>query len=137
MKKKVFIDTGFWIALIDKRDSNHQLVEKNLKHLIQSCILCTSEFIVYETITYLNCSIKNHSLAVRFLEKMEKEEGITVLDVDVDIKIEALKIFKKYSDKHLSFVDCTSFALMRKAQIDSYTGFDSHFFQMGFSPIFT
>ncbi len=28
MKKTVFVDSGFWIALLDQRDQNHQSAKK-------------------------------------------------------------------------------------------------------------
>jgi len=31
MKEKIFVDTGFWIALFDKKDKHHQIVENNKK----------------------------------------------------------------------------------------------------------
>jgi len=131
MKKAVFVDTGFWIALFDRRDINHLSARNSLKPLLQKYRLYLSEFIVFETITYLNCSIKRHDLAVRFLAKVQ-EPTLTTLVVDEVIKAQALESFQKYSDKDLSITDCTSFALMLQRGIQLYAGFDDHFQQMGF-----
>ena len=131
MKKAVLIDTGFWIALFDRRDVNHLSAKNSLKPLLKDYRLYLSDFIVFETITYLNCSIKRHDLAMRFLTKVQ-EPALTTLVVDQTIKAQALESFEKYSDKDLSITDCTSFVLMQEKGIQLYAGFDDHFQQMGF-----
>ncbi len=131
MKKSIFVDTGFWIALFDRRDINHLFAKNSLKPLLQNYRLYLSDFIIFETITYLNCSIKRHDLAVRFLTKVQ-EPTLTTLVVDEVIKAQALESFQKYSDKDLSITDCASFALMQQKGIQLYAGFDDHFQQVGF-----
>lgn len=134
MKSAVFIDTGFWIALLDARDRNHAAARVAIRPLLENRRNYLSDFIVFETITYLNCSLKRHDLAIRFLDKT-RNPVLNVLSVDEAIKADALLWFRKYSDKHLSMTDCTSFALMTRNDIRDYAGFDSHFRQMGFNGI--
>ncbi len=131
METAILVDTGFWIALFDKRDLNHSIAKDSLKPLLQNYRLYLSDFIVFETITYLNCSIKRHDLAVLFLVKVQ-EPVLTTLVVDEAIKAKALKEFQKYSDKDLSITDCVSFILMLQKDIKLYAGFDDHFRQVGF-----
>lgn len=79
MKEAVFVDTGFWIALFDRRDTNHLLAKNSLKPLLHDYRLYLSDFIVFETLTYLNCSIKRHDLAIRFLVKVRKPTLTTLV----------------------------------------------------------
>jgi len=134
MKTRVFIDTGFWIALFDARDEHHQKAKKNLESILTNYDLYISEYILFETITYLNCSIKNHTLALTFLDRVTSNDTIKILKVDSEIISRALEIFKKYEDQYFSFTDCTSFVIMKKESIDKYIGFDKHFTNMGFHP---
>lgn len=131
MKQSVFIDTGYWIAIFDRRDTNHPLAASRLKPLLRNYDLYLSDFIVFETLTYLKCSIKRHDLAVSFLDKIDASR-LTILPVDEFVKTQVIELFRKYSDKALSSTDCTSFVLMLQNDIRLYTGFDSHFQQMGF-----
>ena len=133
MKERVFIDTGFWIALIDKRDQNHIHAKKSLKPLLTKYNVCSSEFVVFETLTYINCSFKRHDLALKYINKMD-DSGIHVFPVDETTKIKALQLFRSYSDKNLSVTDCTSFAIMQKNDIKLFAGFDDHFKQISFVP---
>ncbi len=134
MKESVFIDSGFWISLFDFRDKNHIAAKKDLKPLLRDYQVYTSDFINFETITYLKCSLKRHDLAIQFLANLQNSR-ITVLRVDERAKSNALDLFKKYSDKFYSFTDCSSFILMFEKNIQKYAGFDEHFRQMGFLPV--
>jgi uncharacterized protein len=131
MKEAIILDTGYWIALFDSRDTNHAIAKRNLEILLRNHQLYLTDFIVFETITYLNCSIGRHDLAIRFLEKT-KEPILTIVPVDAPVKREALELFKKYHDKMLSVTDCASFAVMKEMGIQKYAGFDDHFKQMGY-----
>jgi len=51
MKELVFVDSGFWIALIDERDQNHYAAKAALKPLLQRYRICLSDFIIFETLT--------------------------------------------------------------------------------------
>ena len=132
MKEAIIVDTGYWIALFDSRDTNHAVAKRNSKILLQSYRLYLTDFIIFETITYLNCSIGRHDLALRFLEKV-KESALIIIPVDEGVKREALELFKKYSDKTLSVTDCTSFVIMKEKGVQKYAGFDDHFKQMGYT----
>jgi predicted nucleic acid-binding protein len=134
MKEAIIVDTGYWIALFDSRDTNHAVAKRNCKTLLQSYRLYLTDFITFETITYLICSIGRHDLALRFLEKT-KESTLTMVPVDEGVKREALELFKKYSDKTLSVTDCASFVIMKEKGVQKYAGFDDHFKQMGYTCI--
>lgn len=134
MREPVFIDTGFWIALFDSRDNRHKTAKTLSQSLFRSYRPVISDFIVFETITYLNCSLKRHDLAILFLDKLPVSP-VEVVVVDDQIKTEALKIFRKYSDKHFSITDCTSFLVMIQNSIRKFAGFDDHFKYMGFFDI--
>ena len=134
MKEAIIVDTGYWIALFDRRDTNHAAAKRNSKTLLQNYRLYLTDFIIFETITYLNCSIGRHDLALRFLEKT-KESTLTVVPADDGVKKEALELFTRYSDKALSVTDFTSFVIMKEKGIQKYAGFDEHFKQMGYNSV--
>ena len=45
MKESIFIDTGFWIALFDRRDINHASVRSTLIPLLGNYRIYLSDFI--------------------------------------------------------------------------------------------
>ncbi len=134
MKEPVFIDTGFWIALFDGRDNYHKTAKTLYSSLFRSYRPVISDFILFETITYLNCSLKRHDLAIHFLDRLSRSR-LEMITVEEKIKTEALKIFRQYSDKLFSITDCTSFTAMVQNSIRYFAGFDEHFKHMGFIDI--
>jgi uncharacterized protein len=57
---------------------------------------------------------------------------LEIIEVDSDIKLKALDLFKKFKDKNFSFTDCVSFTIMNEYNIVDVFTFDKHFIQMGF-----
>lgn len=64
-----------------------------------------------------------------------ESSGISVLIIGEPLKEQSLELFKRYSDKYLSFTDCTSFVMMKRQKIQWHAGFDDHFNQMGFTTV--
>ena len=73
--QKIFIDTSFWIAFLNKRDQFHKEAKKYFKFALEIYTIQTSDFIIDETITFINCSLKNHQLAIDFLDKLKKHKN--------------------------------------------------------------
>jgi predicted nucleic acid-binding protein len=128
---KVFIDTGAFIAVIDKDDDYHDAAEAFFKKALEKEIkFMTTNFVVCETMNYLRSKI-SHSMAVFFWEHLKKSNVIEILRITPDIQDTAFKIFKQYVDKDFSFTDCTSFSAMKAFKINRVFAFDKHFEQYG------
>jgi hypothetical protein len=123
---KVFIDTGAFCSIADKRDQWHQRSSDQLRSLVMNkAMFYTSNFILSETYTLIRVRV-GYANAIKFMDEFEFS-GIKVLHVSQDVEDRAKAIFKKYQDKTFSFVDCTSFALIDASDIDHAFTFDSHF----------
>ena len=97
--------------------------------------MVTTNFVVNETLTYLNCSLKAHTQAVTCLESLRsavRDGFLIIVRIDDDREERALDLFVRYNDKYFSVVDCTSFSVMQDRTIGLAMGFDSDFEQMGF-----
>jgi predicted nucleic acid-binding protein len=133
MKNAVYVDTGFWIALIDAKDARHDNAKKIFARVFNDNEIVTSETIIGETVTYLNCSLKRHDLAVAFLDHLDTAP-LRLLADDSNIRVEARAILRRYADSRLSYADCVSFALMTRHSVNRFVGYDKHFAVMGFQP---
>lgn len=131
----VLVDTSAWIAVVVKSDKNHKLASGHYTHLLEkNAKLVTSNYILSETHTRIRYDV-NHSKAVEFhriISKAHREKRIVIIRVDEKLEEEAWKIFENYSDQIFSFVDCTSFAVCRKLEIDEIFAFDDDFKTMGY-----
>jgi hypothetical protein len=130
----IYVDTGFWIALLDARDEKHQDAVSAFSRLFDQSLIVTSELVIGETITYLNCSLKRHDRAVTFLDQLNAAP-LQILFGNAATRSQASEIIRKYVDLRLSYADCVSFTLMRERSINLYAGFDKHFSIMGFQPV--
>ena len=126
----IFVDTSFWVALRNRRDGNHAPAEQLLKQRASMGLLTTNH-VRGETWTYLRRRA-GHRAAVDFLEVVERSPRIRVPYVGEDLETEALRWLRRRDDREYSFVDATSFALMRSLRITEALTFDQDFAAAGF-----
>ena len=131
--KKVFVDTSGWIAFLDAGDANHQKVSNFVRSAVGKIRLITTNFVVYETLTYLNCSLKNLELAKEFYNQIRIAPGLEIVSIPTQAAEKSLEeFFFKFLDKHLSVVDATSFFLMKQLDLKQALSLDNHYSQVGF-----
>lgn len=126
----IFVDTSFWVALRNRRDGNHAPAERLLKQRASTPLLTTNH-VCGETWTYLRRRA-GHRAAVDFLEVVERSPRIRVRHVGEDLETEALRWLRRRDDREYSFVDATSFVLMRSLRITEALTFDQDFAAAGF-----
>ncbi|MBU2529933.1 MAG: type II toxin-antitoxin system VapC family toxin [Elusimicrobia bacterium] len=132
MEIKIFVDTSAFVALSDKKDQYHRKAISYFMSLgAGAAQLYTSNYITDETITRIR--IKNgHKFALEFGKYFFMSKIFHTHYIDRYLERDAFELFEKYSDKELSFTDCTSFALMKKLNIKKVFTFDDDFKKVGF-----
>lgn len=126
---KLFIDTGAFIALTDVSDENHSRAETFYRNVVVNDVkFVTTNFVVCETMNYLNARISHHVSAV-FRENLKNSSIVEIVNITPLIEDMAFNIFKQYNDKDFSFTDCTSFYVMRSLKLSKAFAFDRHFEQ--------
>ena len=130
--KRIFVDTGAWYALVDKKDPDHLKAKEFYNN--NSTPFITTNFIFDEIITLL-ISRLGWDVSSKFgdgLKKSSLASIIAVTDVDED---KAWGIFLKYEDAEFSYTDCTSFAVMERLRMDTAFTFGAHFKTMKFTVV--
>jgi predicted nucleic acid-binding protein len=129
---RVFADTGAWCALYDRSDVHHARASAFLQEIKRQKIqLITSDYVFDESLTLLRFRA-GHREAVEFGRWMQQSPLVKVINVDEKIWQAAWDVFVRYDDKHFSFTDCTSFAIMRQLGLLNAFAFDHNFEQAGF-----
>ena len=129
---RVFVDTGAWFALQVQDDEHHDVARQTLPALLAVCrSLVTSNLIVGETYTLLRMT-KGYTGAQRFLDKMKQSPRLERLFVTESVEQQAYQLLQRYADQPFSFVDATSFVLMRQQRMRYAFAFDHHFVTAGF-----
>lgn len=124
-----FVDTSYWVALLLPRDRHHQDAE-GLWRADPGPLLSTNH-VVGETWTFLRRRA-GHAAAVAFLDAVERSERVAVLHVDEPTEDEARGWLRRRGEREVSFVDATSFAVMRRRRLAEALAFDGDFSAAGF-----
>jgi predicted nucleic acid-binding protein len=128
-----YVDTSAFYALADKGDVNHRRARALLSTFSRRRTpLVTTTDVFAETITLVRYRI-GHRAAVKVGEKLLASSWCRVLNVSDEIRQAAWQILLRYDDQSFSFVDCTSFALMRGMRIEESFTFDRDFATAGFT----
>ncbi|MGH3835732.1 MAG: type II toxin-antitoxin system VapC family toxin [Pseudonocardiaceae bacterium] len=126
----IFVDTSFWFVLRRRRDPNHELAQDLLeKHGGQP--LVTSNHVRGETWTLINRR-EGHRAAVVFLDALSRSPRLHVEYVTDQLELQALSWLRQRDDRKFSFVDATSFAVMRHRSVRDALAFDGGFAAAGF-----
>lgn len=126
----IFVDTSFWFALRRRQDKRHREANGLLKqHGGQ--LLLTTNHVRGETWTLLNRRA-GHKSAVDFLNLVERSPRLRIEHVDSSLEGRALSWLRQRNDREFSFVDATSFALMRHLGLTEALAFDGDFAAAGF-----
>jgi predicted nucleic acid-binding protein len=69
---------------------------------------------------------------VSFLDMVERSPRLRILTVEPKLEKEALRWLRQHDEREYSFVDATSFAVMRSQRIRETLAFDGDFAGAGF-----
>ncbi|HEX5468653.1 MAG TPA: PIN domain-containing protein [Gaiellaceae bacterium] len=124
----VFVDSSFWIALASRRDAHHDEAVALLA--LSGEPLLVSNHVRGESWTWL-CRRHGHRSAVSFLDSLASRR-VRVAFVSEELEREALDWLRRHDERAYSFVDATSFALMRALGIREALAFAGDFSAAGF-----
>ena len=131
----IFIDTGAFLARYLARDQYYgdaasiwqQLARERPK-------LFTTNFVLDETLTLL-ARRSSYPFAASKARTIVATDAFTILRPSAQDELASLELFEKYADQKISFTDCVSFALTRKAGLNQVFTFDQHFRYAGFEVV--
>ena len=130
--EKVFVDTGAWIALAERRDVLHERALGHWQSIQEAgARLLTSAAVVIETFTFLDRK-GSREAALRWKVSLEAVDRLQILGLSLADLAEAWPYFERKELHKLSMVDATSFVLMRRHRIRMAFAFDTHFGIAGF-----
>ncbi|MHB8341122.1 MAG: type II toxin-antitoxin system VapC family toxin [Mycobacteriales bacterium] len=126
----IFVDTSFWVAVRNRRDGHHEEARRLLAQHADTQ-LTTTNHVRGETWTYLRRR-SGHRAAVGFLDVLDQSPRIRTLMVSEGVEQRALTWLRQHGEREYSFVDATSFAVMRSLRIRDALAFDGAFSAAGF-----
>ncbi len=130
--KKLFVDTSGWMSLADEGDPLHKdATSFRDRHLEQSGILVTSDYVMDETLTLIRMRMGIRA-AEKWWDQVCESPRLRWEWINAARAQKAREWFFKWRDKSFSFTDCTSFIVMRELHIKTVLTGDRHFREAGF-----
>jgi predicted nucleic acid-binding protein len=130
---KVFIDTGAFVAKEHPRDQHHRAAVAAWQTLADLPVRWVStEHVLAESATLLALDTSYRFAAAWVGAIVQSPEFEWLPSVPGD-RTAAAKLMAKFADQAVSFVDCLSFAAMRRTRIRHAFTFDRHFGYAGFT----
>lgn len=127
----IFVDSAFWIALRSRSDAHHREAVDLFRARADDRMVTTNH-VRGETWTYLRAKV-GHRGSVGFHDLLAQSPRIEVVFISEDVEKEALRWLRRHGERPYSFVDATSFALMRSMNVSDALTFDDDFAAAGFN----
>lgn len=130
--KKVFVDTSYIVALINRNDQwrSRALAARNS---LSGTRLVTTELVLVETLNFL-CAHGNRVRAIigAFVRDILEDIDFDVVPQNEPMFLSALELYESRPDKGYSLTDCVSMNVCRDLGIVHVLTTDKHFQQEGF-----
>lgn len=129
-----FADTGWWIAWALPADARHRAALAMLAGLGRTEQVLTTNMVVGEAWTFLRRK-DSHRSAVALLDRLDRliaDDRLVVHRVTEEQEAGAWEWLRKHDERGYSFVDATSFRVMRDRRLREALAFDQDFAAAGF-----
>lgn len=129
-----FADTGWWVAWALPGDRQHADALAMVSQLGNTEQVLATNHIVGETWTFLRRRA-DHRTAVAFLDRIEHlvaDRRMVRHMVTADQEQAAMAWLRRHDEREYSFVDATSFRVMRDRRLTEALAFDQNFAAAGF-----
>lgn len=126
----IAIDSNIWIYYFDAILKEHNSVRRFIEDIIDRESIATSTVILLEVAHYLyNVSSVNKETLGEKLLKFVKLSNIVVIDLDLELYGDTIKILSELSGNEMSFGgrDASIIAMMRKLRVDTIATHDKDF----------
>jgi hypothetical protein len=129
VKPAIFIDTSYFLALVNKRDKYHQAARAAAAQVVPPFI--TSDAVLLELGNAL-ARPPHRRLAMRALQQIWADAQIEIVTLNRALLAEAITFYQARPDKAWGLTDCVSFVIMEQRGVREALTADKHFEQAGF-----
>lgn len=131
----LFADSGYWIALIDRRAQLHSRALAVSARLNDSAIVTTQMALVETLASQAGSGEHARLAATRLVERLVRSPRVEIVP-QTDAQFQAA--FERYAarpDQPWSLTDCASFIVMEERGVSEALAYDRDFEQAGFTAL--
>ena len=130
--KRVFADTGYWVALLNPSDDLNAKA-KEVSRGLGAVRIYTTEMVLVEVANMFGKEGEAFRVLVQqTISSLRENPNVTIEPQTSTLFREGLDFYAAHRDKHWSLTDCASFLVMRQEGITEALAHDHHFEQAGF-----
>jgi len=136
--RRIFVDSSYYIALIDPRDGNHARALATMADLISAGVtsFVTSEPILFEVLAYFaRASAWYKTRAAVVIEGTRLDPMHQVFPITPGLLDRAIALYKSRADQPYSLTDCASMEICRDLKITDVLTADTDFGNEGFAAL--
>lgn len=133
--ERYFVDTSFFLALLNKNDSLHDKAEGLLPLIKSAKEVFLHEAILVELANSMCENEWTRSIAVKLIDQSYKDSNTKVINVSTELMRNGFEIYRVRSDKKWSLTDCISIVVMNENKLSKAVTGDHHFEQAGFEKL--
>lgn len=132
-KQRLFLDTSFIQAILNRRDQYHSLAMQSF-YLLEQNEICLHDGILIELgNTFASSNRKGIADWIQSCWRANGNPMIRVIPLEQALIQRAMKhYYAKYRDKNWGLMDCVSFTVMKQHKLTTALTFDLDFRQAGF-----
>ena len=129
MKSALFIDTSYFLALINSRDKYHVAAKTMAAQVAPPFV--TSDAVLFELGNAL-AAPPHKALGIRALQQIRADAEIEIVHIEPDLFAQTVAFYQSRPDKAWGLTDCSSFVIMQQRGCVEALTADKHFEQAGF-----
>jgi uncharacterized protein len=130
VKPAIFIDTSYFLALVNGRDKYHQAAKAIAAQVTPPFI--TSEAVLFELGNAL-ARPPHRMLGIQALRQIRADATIEIVSIGADLFAQTVAFYQSRPDKAWGLTDCSSFVIMQQRGLREALTADTHFEQAGFT----
>lgn len=128
----VFLDSSYVIALLSRRDANHNQAIQLRPDFVGSLI--TTEYVLIELLDSLSDRTVRR-VAAEAARGVRRRADVQVVPASDELAALGVDLFERRPDKDWGLTDCISFVVMEREGITEALTTDHHFEQAGFKAL--
>lgn len=129
MRPAIFIDTSYFLALVNGRDKYHQAAKAVASQVVPPFV--TSEAVLFELGNAL-ARPPHRMLGIQALHQIRADTSIEIVPIGPDLFTQTVAFYQSRPDKTWGLTDCSSFVIMQRRGLHEALTADKHFEQAGF-----
>jgi predicted nucleic acid-binding protein len=128
----VFIDTSYFIALVNTSDAQHQSARDWAKRITENKMICHITLPIVFEIADGFSKIARREIGMDLLEKITNADNFIIHPFSEITFKKAFQLWLSRKDKGWGLTDCYSFELMKEQNLSQVLTADKHFEQYGY-----